>query len=920
MERYDEARFQQAVEAAMRQIRTLLDHTRNPQRPTDVPHRYDDKYTLAEILARTSIAALLQCLGSIGLSDEGLAQLLDWARTRSVTLRFKAQETCKFLREEVRQVESAQQHVVEKRTRWGGTETTTEKIVTTVREYFWSFEFSYELVAFQGNMPEKTVKLHGRTGRVELKTAARTTPRPEEAIRPCLDANITWLLGQIDGAHRASFSIDRAAPTCHTPRRNEPVDAALRCFQELASWCARVHGYFVHEIFSLQADHGRDLSAIHARDVFVPVVPVFEASGSTEESVGERSAGYAATFLAEQQRSLAARRAQLAQLFPRDASLVTVADATLLVTLLHAIDICNRFSDGVDHIEAMLQQQLIAAIGKVLSPGDFAAYIEFHQRKIFQPAFQPRPFSHAIRRPEHSPEGVLSIEASHNDATPAPIFTTCASREARRPMYFSLDAATRVSFLGERHLHAWVAHQFSGRSRLSLQLVARARQFSSFLLLVGRIVSADTFAPCHAILLQNKDVLKIPLLLEQIPTPKEFRDAIESLSPEQQRFARAFRDMQLESTLFGVCIVQIKPQLEALLNLPPDSLTKEIKLTQELLSLFIEYQIPSDLISYDGPADAPAEHKLARVTEHVSRMQAMIQLSKNREIEEAQERERLRLAEANKTPFFPPEDDRPMLRSADEGMVMRTIAMAPRMFAPTGAPMPSMSAPMPPPSPGALSPKMAPPPAPAPARPQGPPPAPMAPAPATVAAPAQVAPPEPRRPVVFGTIQPATEPQDGIVDYTRVPADLDKKFEQFDHDSALRPTVINPGDPWTRTYQKGLLSEPTTATLQAREQETERNKAFDLLDALSRSGALPLEHASLHVLMASTHCFDKTLLDTVIQDNVNPIEKVERSLMLVATTIHDQPATALLAPIQRERFLGAHPDLGPPALPPETQE
>lgn len=36
--------------------------------------------------------------------------------------------------------------------------------------------------------------------------------------------------------------------------------------------------------------------------------------------------------------------------------------------------------------------------------------------------------------------------------------------------------------------------------------------------------------------------------LEAIPTAKEFRDAIESLSAEQQRFAKAFRSMQLESS------------------------------------------------------------------------------------------------------------------------------------------------------------------------------------------------------------------------------------------------------------------------------------------------------------------------------------------------------------------------------------
>lgn len=76
------------------------------------------------------------------------------------------------------------------------------------------------------------------------------------------------------------------------------------------------------------------------------------------------------------------------------------------------------------------------------------------------------------------------------------------------------------------------------------------------------------------------DALKIPLDLEQIPTPKEFADAIHSLSPEQQRFAKAYRAMQISNTLFGIVVIQIKPQMEKLLKLPYDSLTKEIKLSQ----------------------------------------------------------------------------------------------------------------------------------------------------------------------------------------------------------------------------------------------------------------------------------------------------------------------------------------------------
>jgi hypothetical protein len=125
--------------------------------------------------------------------------------------------------------------------------------------------------------------------------------------------------------------------------------------------------------------------------------------------------------------------------------------------------------------------------------------------------------------------------------------------------------------------------------------------------------------------------------LEQIPSAKQFRDAIESLSPEQQRFAKAFRAMQLESTLFALCVVQIKPQLEKLLNLPNESLIKEIKLTQELMEMFITYQIPSDMLSFDGDKNASVAAKLANVKKHVKDLFDMIQEMKNKEIHERKE-------------------------------------------------------------------------------------------------------------------------------------------------------------------------------------------------------------------------------------------------------------------------------------------
>ena len=123
--------------------------------------------------------------------------------------------------------------------------------------------------------------------------------------------------------------------------------------------------------------------------------------------------------------------------------------------------------------------------------------------------------------------------------------------------------------------------------------------------------------------------------MEEIPTAREFNDAIRSLSPEQQRFAQAYRSMQLSSSVFGVCVVQIKPQLEALLGLPSDALDKEMKLTQDLMELFIEYQVPSDLLSYNGISESAAlEDKIANVKANVKAVMDVIESQKKKQLKD----------------------------------------------------------------------------------------------------------------------------------------------------------------------------------------------------------------------------------------------------------------------------------------------
>ena len=160
--------------------------------------------------------------------------------------------------------------------------------------------------------------------------------------------------------------------------------------------------------------------------------------------------------------------------------------------------------------------------------------------------------------------------------------------------------------------------------------------------MVGTISSATSFEPKYAAIVQNKDELTIPLELSTIPTPKEFKDATRSLSQRQQAFAKMFRGMQLASTLFGVLVIQIKPALEQILNLPPDSLTKEIRLTQDLMELFIDYQIPTDLLKHEsvdaGTPDVEAVGPLASVKAHVASIRSMISEAKRKEVEDEEQK------------------------------------------------------------------------------------------------------------------------------------------------------------------------------------------------------------------------------------------------------------------------------------------
>jgi hypothetical protein len=255
------------------------------------------------------------------------------------------------------------------------------------------------------------------------------------------------------------------------------------------------------------------------------------------------------------------------------------------------------------------------------------------------------------------------------------------------------------------------------------------------------------------------------------------------------------------------------------------------------MELFIEYQVPSDLLAYDGAENRDVAHKIADVKRNVQAVQDMIKAAKEKELADANERAQYEIAESG----FPEEDMSDLsarVRGRGKGLGKGGAKRKRRMVQDS-----------------------------------------------EVAAVEFQPDPAPKQARLFEP-RPQQNDEEAAIDFTQVPAAIDAKFDKLDEDGAVRPTKVEPGDVWRKKFLKSLLAKPSETSLGTDELRTEKNKAFDLLDALSKSGALALGNCQLHVVIVVTHCFDKTLMETVTRDNVNPIEQVERTQLIIASAVH----------------------------------
>lgn len=276
---------------------------------------------------------------------------------------------------------------------------------------------------------------------------------------------------------------------------------------------------------------------------------------------------------------------------------------------------------NIDNLQSLQYKNLIQCLGREIEIEDINNVMNHHFKSFFKKEFQPINFNYFIKTTNiNDSEGEISIENKKNFHS----IQTFNKKVIHKKMSFNLSQCIHVSMNTRNYCHGWLQYEFSSLFGDSInrnfQLCARAKEFSCFILLLGNMLSDDKIQCNHAIIVRNNDHFIIPLLIESLPSAKAFKKAISSLSKDQQDFANAYRSMQLEGSLFVICTIPIQPQLERLLNIPFDLLTKQTELIEDIITIIQKYQIPPDLIAYNGPNDVDHTIKLNNIKENVNNM------------------------------------------------------------------------------------------------------------------------------------------------------------------------------------------------------------------------------------------------------------------------------------------------------------
>jgi hypothetical protein len=374
-------------------------------------------------LTNAEIIAQMNCLERIGVTASVL-QGID--KSKPTTLRFQASDSCTFLKEQNVEVpmETSVESTEDTQTTgsfFGSTKKSTiSRVVNHIKEYHWKVDVQWEVSIYAGtDVDAKTVVQSRSSSMIIAIQSNKHQPLPDHRDHNPLDVSLTWLMKQIDAdALTAQFKIDTQHPDTKTPRRNKQVDDTLDFMSNLQDWTRGVRSHFAgcvqREIIDKHNPAGplptphtstHQLRSVSAGSIFLPIQPLMEEPSGDKDATQETAKAHPKSILSlapgtedksesspllsfndmhkllnEQIRSLQEKTDALQKAFPAKqlVKLISVAEATLVLLCEHSGNLSDSYSQSMNYIERMLQNQLVSAIGKRVESSDLDQFVKFH--------------------------------------------------------------------------------------------------------------------------------------------------------------------------------------------------------------------------------------------------------------------------------------------------------------------------------------------------------------------------------------------------------------------------------------------------------------------------------------------------------------------------------------------------------------
>ncbi|CAE7217966.1 AGMAT [Symbiodinium sp. KB8] len=359
------------VEAALEQLRRILDEERHPQYPADVAHEYEVQL----------FSTLLDDTWP-GFSGQALPK---WA-TGAPLLVFSSCQFCELKQTVDKEIQVGSTKIEETEGILGSWKTKV-KTKTEVQEHLWNWTATWRLYVTTPGSNQSFPLLSG-SGGTTLKTmttppAKPQQPRPTAECAPTLELDMTWLARRLR-AGAVDFTVNRTAPDCRTPARNKDMQAALSFFKKAHLLGDSAANILMGQLGGVLAQSeikcectllGGDTPGVaKPGEVFQPVLAMFALDGATAADMD--------VVLSAHRRSLLAHRESQNQHLGRiaDGSDVSLNPSliSLLIVVQEMASLARQLTSAVRELERMLQEQLTAAIGKTLQPVDFGTLLLFN--------------------------------------------------------------------------------------------------------------------------------------------------------------------------------------------------------------------------------------------------------------------------------------------------------------------------------------------------------------------------------------------------------------------------------------------------------------------------------------------------------------------------------------------------------------